>query len=154
MKKFRRVLAFLVVAFCISSVTAIPASAIDCSTVEANCNNDICQKKKEEAIDLGCSAICLKGSNFTEEQKQAAGCDITNPSAQSFSTISIVLNSVYAAAAMTAIGTIIFGGFRYTVSQGDPGKVKKAKDTIMYAIIGLIIVLAAFAITNFILGAT
>ena len=47
---------------------------------------------------------------------------------------------------------IILGGISYATSQGDAGKVKKGKDTILYGIIGLIIVLLAFAITNFILN--
>ena len=38
-------------------------------------------------------------------------------------------------------------------SAGDPDKVKNAKNAIMYAVIGLIVTLMAFAITNFIIGA-
>lgn len=96
--------------------------------------------------------ICSQ-SGLTPEQRQAAGCDDTgDPATEAFSTIRNVLNAVYVAVGIAAVGVIIFGGFRYTLSQGDPGKVKKAKDTIMYAIIGLIVVLSAFAITNFILG--
>ena len=90
---------------------------------------------------------------LTTEQKEAAGCNSSSdPANETFSTLRTVLNSVYIAVAIAAVGVIVFGGFRFTLSQGDPGKVKKAKDTIMYAIIGLIVVLSAFAITNFILG--
>ena len=39
-----------------------------------------------------------------------------------------------------------------TLSAGDSGKVKKAKDTILYGIIGLIIALLAFAIVNFVIA--
>jgi len=60
--------------------------------------------------------------------------------------------AVFSIAGIIAAGVIIFGGVRYSISQGDPGKVKKAKDTIMYAIIGLIVTLLAFAITAFVLG--
>ena len=45
---------------------------------------------------------------------------------------------------------IVIGGVSYATSQGDPGKVKKGKDTIMYGIIGMIIALLAFAIVNFV----
>ena len=48
---------------------------------------------------------------------------------------------------------IIIGGVKYMTSQGDAAKIKSAKDTILYAVIGLIVALLAFAITNFILGA-
>lgn len=62
-----------------------------------------------------------------------------------------VLNTVYFWVAIIAVIVIIIGGVKYMTSQGDAGKVKSAKDTIMYAIIGLIVTLLAFAITNFIL---
>ena len=48
---------------------------------------------------------------------------------------------------------IIIAGIMYMTSAGDPGKVATAKKAILYAIIGLIVALSAFAITNFILEA-
>ena len=48
---------------------------------------------------------------------------------------------------------IIWGGLRYATSAGDPAKVTAAKNTIMYAIIGLIIAFLAFAVVNWLLGA-
>ena len=68
-------------------------------------------------------------------------------------TVKSILNTVYLWVGIIAVVVIIIGGFKYTMSQGDAAKVKSAKDTILYAIIGLIVALAAFAITNFILGA-
>ena len=40
----------------------------------------------------------------------------------------------------------------YTTSGGDPGKVKKGKDTIIYGIVGLIIAILAFVIVNFVIN--
>ena len=37
-------------------------------------------------------------------------------------------------------------------SAGDPGKVKKAKDTILYGVIGLVVCVLAFAIVNFVIA--
>ena len=53
-----------------------------------------------------------------------------------------------------AIGVImvIIGGIMYTTSGGDAAAVKKAKDTILYAVIGLVIAFLAFAIVNFVIG--
>ena len=48
---------------------------------------------------------------------------------------------------------LIFGGIRYTISGGDAGNVTAAKNTIMYAIIGLVVAFLAFAIVNWVLGA-
>lgn len=47
---------------------------------------------------------------------------------------------------------IIFGGFRYIISGGDSSATKAAKDTIMYAIIGLVVVLFAQVIVIFVLS--
>ena len=66
--------------------------------------------------------------------------------------IKSVLNWIFGIIGIVAVVMIIIGGFNMMISAGDPGKVKKGKDTIMYGIIGLIIVLLAFAITNFVLS--
>lgn len=47
---------------------------------------------------------------------------------------------------------IIFGGFRYITSGGDSSKVTNAKNTIIYAIIGLVIVALAQFIVNFVVS--
>jgi len=65
---------------------------------------------------------------------------------QSIAAIIIVLVGI------VAVVMIILGGIQYSTSQGDPGKVKKAKDTIMYGIIGLIVAILAFAIVTFVLN--
>lgn len=46
---------------------------------------------------------------------------------------------------------IIYGGFRYITSGGDSGRVGNAKNTLLYAIIGLIIVALAQLIVNFVI---
>lgn len=48
---------------------------------------------------------------------------------------------------------LIWGGIRYTTSAGNSANVTAAKNTIMYAIIGLIIAFLAFAIVNWVLTA-
>lgn len=48
---------------------------------------------------------------------------------------------------------LIWGGIRYTTSGGASASVTAAKNTIMYAIIGLVIAFLAFAIVNWVLGA-
>ncbi|MBQ3310296.1 hypothetical protein IJG73_02545, partial [Candidatus Saccharibacteria bacterium] len=51
-----------------------------------------------------------------------------------------------------AVVVIIYGGANILLSQGDPGKIKKGKDAILYGLIGLVIALLAFAIVNFVLS--
>lgn len=49
-----------------------------------------------------------------------------------------------------AVVMIIIGGIRYTTSGGDPQQTKAAKDTVLYAVIGLVVALLAYAIVAFI----
>lgn len=47
---------------------------------------------------------------------------------------------------------LIIGGIKYTISGGDTGQVTSAKNTILYAVIGLVVAFLAFAIVNWVLG--
>lgn len=49
-------------------------------------------------------------------------------------------------ATVVAVVAVVIAGFTYTLSQGDPGKVAQAKNAILYAIVGLVVVLAAAGI--------
>lgn len=67
-------------------------------------------------------------------------------------TVNIIINVVLGVLGLLAVVVIIYGGFMYTTSVGDSSKIKKAKDTIMYGVIGLVIALLAFAIVNFVVS--
>lgn len=94
------------------------------------------------------SNICDSGA--APEVLEAAGC--TSGSSDALPNIIITaLNAVIGVAGLVAVIFVIVGGFNYMTSSGDPGKIKKAKDTILYAVIGLIICVLAFAIVNFVI---
>lgn len=65
--------------------------------------------------------------------------------------VTSIINAVIAVLGIVAVVVIIVGGIGYMTSSGDAGKVKKAKDTILYGVIGLVIVVLAFAIVNFVI---
>ena len=48
---------------------------------------------------------------------------------------------------------IVMGGISFATSQGDASKTTKARNTILYGVVGLVVALLAFAIVNFVLGA-
>jgi multisubunit Na+/H+ antiporter MnhB subunit len=52
-----------------------------------------------------------------------------------------------------AVIMIVIGGIRYTLSNGESAAITGAKNTILYAVIGLVVALLAYAIVNFVLGA-
>ena len=61
------------------------------------------------------------------------------------------LNIAYFLLGSIAVVMIIVAGITMTTSGGDAEAVKKAKNTILYSVIGLIVVLMAFTITQFIM---
>ncbi len=65
-----------------------------------------------------------------------------------FSTVTSVLLFVIGA---ISVIMIIIGGLRYVVSGGDSSNVAAAKNTILYAIVGLIVALLSYALINFVL---
>ena len=64
-----------------------------------------------------------------------------------------ITNTVLYAVGIISVIMLIYGGLRYVISGGDSKKVTDAKNTIMYAIIGLIISILAYAIVNFVINA-
>lgn len=83
------------------------------------------------------------------------GCsDLNSASNQNdlMKTVNQIINIVIGVTGFAAVAMTIYGGVQYTTSAGDPGKVKKAKDTIMYGIVGLVVAILAFAIVNFVLS--
>ena len=76
----------------------------------------------------------------------AAGCN--NSSDQLPITIINILKVIIGISGLIAVIFIIIGGINYMTSSGEAAKIKKAKDTILYACIGLAICALSFAIAN------
>ena len=62
------------------------------------------------------------------------------------------LNLMYFIAGIIAVIMIIVAGIMYTSSAGDAKSVATAKNMILFSIVGLVIIMSAFAITNFVIG--
>lgn len=63
-----------------------------------------------------------------------------------------IINGLLLFAGAVAVLFLIIGGFRYVVSAGNPDQVEGAKKTILYAILGLIIIFIAFLLVQVLLG--
>lgn len=88
-------------------------------------------------------SISLKPGDFK-------GLGPSAPTAIGSTQIEGILMTVYMIAGIVAVIAIIIGGVRYVTSNADSGLVQSAKNMIFYATIGLIVVLMAAAITNFV----
>ena len=49
-----------------------------------------------------------------------------------------------------ALIALIYGGVQFTLSEGDPGKTKQAKNTILYAVVGIVLAASAYMLVWFI----
>jgi hypothetical protein len=74
------------------------------------------------------------------------------PDASGKTTLVIdVFNVIFGVLAGIAFISVVYGGFKYVISRGEPDKIGKAKDIIMYSVIGLGISFCAFGIINLLL---
>lgn len=76
----------------------------------------------------------------------------TLPGADLVGAVILILNVLLVLAALAALVMLIVGGVQYIVSRGDEDAAAKAKNTILYAIIGLIVIGLAAVTVNFIVG--
>ena len=68
------------------------------------------------------------------------------------SNVSMLINVFASVMGFLAIGMIIYGGFMLLTAQGDPARIKRGKDVVLYSVIGLILVVLAYAIVNFVMN--
>ena len=66
-----------------------------------------------------------------------------------FSTITNVLLFIIGA---IAVIMVVIGGLRYVISGGDSNQVAAAKNTILYAIVGIVVAILAYAAVNFVIS--
>ncbi|HEY0964884.1 MAG TPA: hypothetical protein VGE13_00190 [Candidatus Saccharimonadales bacterium] len=118
----------LVPVLALGVATVVPATQ---ASAAANCTDEVSLKN---------GADCAQGD---DQQSDLFGSNGV------FKTITNVLLFVIGA---ISVIMLIIGGIRYTVSGGDSGAVTSAKNTILYAIVGIVVAILAFAVVNFVIG--
>lgn len=83
----------------------------------------------------------------------AKGADVPSTLFGANSIFTTVVNVLLFIIGALSVIMLIWGGIRYTTSAGNSAAVTSAKNTIMYAIIGLVVAFLAFAVVNWVLGA-
>jgi len=99
--------------------------------------------------------IC-KDPDATAAQREKAGCidiNVDLPKGNDSNLLPTLLGAAYAIIGVVAVVIIIVSGIQYITSAGEPEKVKRAKDTIVYTVVGLIIATLAATIIGFVTGA-
>ncbi|MBN2100999.1 hypothetical protein JW710_03885 [Candidatus Dojkabacteria bacterium] len=80
----------------------------------------------------------------------AWGGNIPEDSTRVANMIKTVITSAYAIAGVACVGFLIYGGFKIIFATGDPQRFKEGTDTVMYSLIGLIIIVSTGLLFNFI----
>lgn len=99
---------------------------------------------------IGVKALAESGTDVANNAVNS----ITPPGTNTDLTaqVQLIINLLIGLIAVSAVIMLIIGGFRYVFSQGNDTATKGAKDTILYAIIGIVISILAFAIVNFVIA--
>lgn len=92
-------------------------------------------------LDVGSGAACAQGNNTSDTLfgEESIFKSITNILLFLIGAISVIM--------------LIVGGIRYVISGGDQNQVTSAKNTILYAIVGIVVAFLAYAAINFIVDA-
>ena len=82
----------------------------------------------------------------------ARGTDVPSTLLGDGGALTTIVNALLFIIGFLSVIMLIFGGLRYIISGGNAAAVTTAKNTILYAIVGLIIAIFAYAIVNFVIG--
>lgn len=134
-QKVKKIIVVTIVGLTLTVPGFVPALA-GVAAAENNIQSNLCQ-----------------GTNAAATGNQNNNCSVNDNGRDTISNLaSKVVNIFSLIVGAVAVVMIIYGGFRYITSGGDSNSVGTAKNTLIYAIIGLIIVAVAQVIVHFVLS--
>lgn len=106
------------------------------------------------ALTLGLALVTPVGAVTCEGGTtiaDGASCVKTGGPTDMGAVVTTIVNTALYVIGILSVLMLIFGGIKYTMSGGNEKEVTAAKNTILYAIIGIVIALLAYAIVNFVI---
>lgn len=103
--------------------------------------------------DSYAKVLCPEGTNRPNaEVNSYAECNLDKDASGNdlLVTVMNIIDIVLGVVGIVAVVVIIIGGFFYMTATGEASKLTRAKNTIMYGIIGFVVAMLAFAIVNFV----
>jgi len=122
------------------ALLAVPVFATLSTQVQAANINDCLSQGS--GLDGKLTGTC------TRDQNEGSGTDNIS------SIMTLIVNIISIIVGFISVVMIIWGGMKYVTSGGESGKITSAKNTIMYALIGLVVVALAQFIVRFVLKQT
>lgn len=109
------------------------------------------------AFVISGATFALTGNDVLEQSctgssSSVCRADGSDPISGNDGVLMLVVNILSAVVGIAAVIMIIVSGISYMTSQGDSSKIQSAKNTIIYAVVGLIVVLLSRTIIGFVAG--
>ena len=98
------------------------------------------------------NGLCSGAATATGASSGTTQCDTTNAGSSFDSLINTVITVFSVVVGAVSVIMLIYGGFRYITSAGNDSNMASARNTIIYALIGLVIVGLAQLIVHFVLA--
>lgn len=92
--------------------------------------------------------VC-EDDKIPEEIREAAGCEIEEDKTV-MPAVVYIIDVVLSLVGLIAAGVIVYGGITYVISTGDAAKLNRAKNSIIYGVVGLAVAMLAYAIVYFV----
>lgn len=111
------------------------------------------------AVLLGCSAMLApvnalddvcSDTTISDELKKAAGCEILQGDKTAMPMAVYLIEVAMGVVGILAAGMIVYGGITYIISTGDAAKLTRAKNTIIYGVVGVVVASLAYTIVYFV----
>jgi len=133
-----------IAALCPSSSSGCGSSCVDWQdegyTSQSDCVSALCGSNSDTSGSSGGTAQALQNP---------LGSGMVNPAI----ILGNVINAALGLVGSLALAVFIFGGFMWVTSAGNDEKIKKGKDMIMWATLGLAVIFASYAMVTFVIGA-
>jgi hypothetical protein len=103
------------------------------------------------------TASCTGGPDAADPLSAGASCSQANGTASNLfaqgGVFQVVANTLIFLVGAIAVIFLIIGGLRYVISQGEQKNIEAAKNTILYAIVGIVVAVISFALVQFVISA-
>ncbi len=104
-----------------------------------------------QLLAAGCTGQSLFPDLFGGGLRKAGSCEVEiTKLSDLLILVANIISILMVVAGFVAIAFIIVGGFMYIASSGEPANIKKAKETIVNAVIGLVMAMVAFGVVKFV----
>ena len=132
------------------SVLAMPTTAVFAQAQPTTTPAPAANSSVSNVANGVCQGVLSASTGTIAQNATVASCQENGNESFSF-LIKKIINIFSIVVGAVSVIMIIIGGFRYIISGGDSSGVTGAKNTILYAIVGLVIVLFAQVIIRFVL---